>query len=275
MPEHHVKWSKGRRISFYTAVVLSLASVAITGPVLTLPVTAWLPETALDAMFSDVQLEAIGGVIAPHRIHAVGAGLFFWLTVVAMIALIRRPERKAAPLWASAATMVVLVPLDWTQGFNLEDLTFALPVLAVLALHPRRRPEKVAWRSGPAMAGVPFAAVAAVYAFQQTLAQITGSPADSHVADGHYAVMAALAVGIGVSALLGVTDFPGQVISAWATGLAALALGTVFIGYPHLASSAGVGGGAAIVVWAIIYLAVTVRNPRVGVQDDRRIGGAS
>jgi hypothetical protein len=89
-------WGKSRRIAFYVAVALSLLSMLITGPLLTLPVAAWLPEATLDAMFGE---EGLG----IHRVHMVGAALVFWMTIVAMVVQFRHPQRHAAPLWAAAA----------------------------------------------------------------------------------------------------------------------------------------------------------------------------
>lgn len=268
-PRARVEWRKGRRIAFYIAVLLGLASMAVTGPALTLPVTAWLPEATLDAMFGQNGL----GI---HRIHVHGTGLLFWLIIVAFIAQIGRPERRPAPLWAAAAAMVVLLPLDWTNEFDPFSIIIALPVLAVLALHPHRWPTTpIAWRREPRLLAISFTIMAAIYAYQQAILQVNGIPQDTHVAGSHYALMAAMAVGLGVSALLGATNFPGHLISAWAAGLMALAIGAFSIGHPGPASSVGAGWGTAIVIWGVVYLLVTSRATHAGARRDPQAGIAS
>lgn len=247
-------WGKGRRITFYVAVALSLLSMLITGPLLTLPVTAWLSETTLDAMFGE---EGLG----IHRVHMQGASLLFWLTIVAMVAQFRRPESKAAPLWAATAGWVVFLPLELTHLVDPYSIVVTVLVVAVLALHPRRWPvEAVELRSGPRLLAIPFAAVGVAYAYQQALLQLNAVAGDPHAVVSHYELMAASAVGLGLSALLGASDFPGHPISAWTAAVMTLVLGVFFIGHPHQTSSVGVVWGIALVVWAPVYLRASARK---------------
>lgn len=254
-------WGKGRRIAFYTAVALCLTAILVTGPILTLPVTAWLSESTLDAMFGE---EGLG----IHRVHMVGASLLFWMTIVAMVAQFRNPERKAAPLWAPAAGLVVFLPLELTHLVDPYSIVITVLVLTVLALHPRRWPSRpITWHSGPKLLAIPFAVVAVVYAYQQAMLQLNAAPGEPHAVVSHYELMTAVAVGLAVSALLGATDFPGRVISAWTAGIATLILGIFYIGHPDQMSSLGAGWGSALVVWSLVYLAVTARSARRVVAD--------
>jgi hypothetical protein len=98
-----------------------------------------------------------------------------------------------------------------------------------------------------------------LYAYQQVVFQVKGLPEDPHVAASHYALMAAMAVGLSVSALLGATDFPGRRITAWTAAVMTVILGVFFIGHPDQASSLGVAWGVAMVVWALAYLLVSTR----------------
>ena len=249
-------WGKGRRIAFYAAVALSLAAMLITGPLLTLPVTAWLPESTLDAMFGE---EGLG----IHRVHMVGASLLFWMTVVAMVAQFRHPERTAAPLWAPAAGLMVFLPLELTHLIDPYSIVLTVLVLTVLALHPRRWPSApITSRYGPRLLAVPFAVAAVVYAYQQAMWQLNAIPEHPHAVVSHFELMTAVAVGLAVSALLGATDFPGRVISAWTAGISTLILGIFFIGHPDQMSSLGVGWGSALVVWSLAYLTKTIRHTR-------------
>ena len=248
--------NKRRRIIFYVLVGLALAALAAYPPILAGPVVAWLDESVIDSLFGE---EGLGA----HRVHIEGATLLFWLTIVAMIAQFRRPETKAAPLWAAAAAWVIFLPIELTHLADPFSIIVTVLVVSVLALHPRRWPEGgVTWRRAPravAMIGIVFAAV---YAYQQVLLQVNGLPEDPHVAGSHYALMAVLAIGLAVSATIGATDFPGHQISAWTAGIITAVLGVFFIGHPDQVSSAGAGWGVGMILWAVAYLWAGSRSPR-------------
>lgn len=249
---------KGRRIVFYVAVALTVAAMAAYPPILLGPVLAWLDESVLDSLFGE---EGLGA----HRAHIEGGSLLFWLTLVAVISQFRRPETKAAPLWAAVAAWVVFLPIELTHLVDPFSIVVTVLVVTVLALHPRRWPEGgVTWHKGPRAVAIVGTLAAAVYAYQQTLLQINGLPEDPHVAGSHYALMAVLTVGLAVSALLGTTNAPGREISAWTAGIITAVLGMFFIGNPDQASSAGVGWGVAMVIWAVVYLWATTRLPIPG-----------
>lgn len=246
-------WGKGRRIVFYAAVGLSLLTMLITGPVLTLPVTAWLSEATLDALFGEQGL----GI---HRVHMEGASLLFWLTIVAMVAQFRRPQTKAAPLWAAAAGWVVFLPLELTHLVDPYSIIVTVLVIAVLALHPRRWPAApVEWQSGPRLLAVPLAAVGVAYAYQEALLQLNAATGDPHAEASHYALMAGLAAGLAVSALMGATNFPGHQVSAWSAGILTLVLAVFFIGHPDQTSSVSPAWGWTLVVWSLTYVLVAIR----------------
>lgn len=255
---------KVRRIGFYVAVVLTVAAMAAYPPLLLGPVLGWLDESVIDSMFAQ---EGLGA----HRAHLVGGSLLFWLTIVAMISQFRRPETKAAPLLAAVAAWVVFLPLELTHLVDPFSIVVTVLLVAVLALHPRRWPEGgFAWCKGPRTIAVAGTLAAAVYAYQQTTLQLGGFPEDPHVAASHYALMAVLAIGLAISALLGSTNVPGREISAWAAGIITAVLGVFFIGNPNQASSAGVGWGVAMVIWAVVYLWATTRSRR-SITDSERI----
>lgn len=247
---------RARRISFYVVVGLALAAMAAYPPLLMGPVVTWLPESTIDSLFGE---EGLG----IHRAHLEGASLLFWLTVVAMVSQFRRPETKPAPVWAAAVAWVVFLPIELTHLVDPVSIVITVLVISVVALHPRRWPATpIVWRSVPRLLAVPFALVAVVYAYQQTLLQLNAVPGDLHAVVSHYELMTGVAVGLAVSALLGTTDFPGHRISAWTAGVLALALGVFFVGYPDQVSSGGTGWGFALVVWSLTYIAVTARDTR-------------
>lgn len=249
-------WGKARRVSFYIAVALSLASMLITGPLLTLPITAWLSEATLDSMFGE---EGLG----IHRVHMQGAAVVFWMTIVAMVAQFRRPEEKAAPLWAAAAAWVVFLPLELTHLVDPYSIVVTVLILIVLGLHPRRWPTaRIEWRTGMRLVAISFALVAVAYAYQQAMLQLNAGPGDPHAVASHYELMTAAAAGLAVSALLGATNFPGHLISAWVVGVLTLVLGVFYIGHPDQMSSVRTGWGTALIVWSLVYLFVSTRPSR-------------
>lgn len=244
---------RARRISFYVVVGLALAAMASYPPVLMGPVVSWLPESTIDSLFGE---EGLG----IHRAHLEGTSLLFWLTVVAMVSQFRRPETKPAPVWAAAAAWVVFLPIELTHLVDPVSIVVTVLVVTVVALHPRRRPsQSITWSNSARAVAVLGALAGGVYTYEQAMRQVNGLAEDPHVAASHYALMAALAVGLSVSALLGATDFPGQRISAWTTGVMTVVLGVFFIGHPDQASSLGVAWGVAMGVWALAYLLMSTR----------------
>lgn len=244
---------RARRISFYVVVGLALAAMAAYPPLLMGPVVTWLPESTVDSLFGE---EGLG----IHRAHLEGASLLFWLTVVAMVSQFRRPETKAAPVWAAAAAWVVFLPIELTHLVDPFSIVVTVLVLGVVVLHPRRWPsQSIAWSNSARAVAVLGAVAGVVYTYQQAVLQVNGLAEDPHVAGSHYALMAAMAVGLSVSALLGATDFPGHRISAWTAGVTTVILGVFFIGHPDQASSLGVAWGLAMVVWALAYLLMSTR----------------
>ncbi len=253
---------RGRRITFYVLVGLTLAALAAYPPILAGPIVAWLDESVIDSLFGE---EGLGA----HRVHIEGATLLFWLTIVAMIAQFRRPETKAAPLWAAAAAWVIFLPIELTHLVDPFSIIVTVLVVSVLALHPRRWPEGgVTWHTGPRAVAMIGIVLAAIYAYQQVQLQLNGLPENPHVAGSHYALMAVLAIGIAASAVLGATSFPGHSISAWAAGIITVLLGVFFVGHPDQASSAGAGWGVAMILWAVAYLWAGTRNRRASGDGD-------
>lgn len=245
--------ARTRRITFYIFVGLTLAAMAAYPPILIGPIVAWLDESVIDSLFGE---EGLGA----HRVHIEGATLLFWLTIVAMVSQFRRPETKAAPLWAAAVAWLVFLPIELTHLVDPFTIIVTALVVSLLALHPRRWPKGgFAWLTTPRAIAIIGTAFAGIYSFQQTLLQINGLREDPHVTGSHYALMAVLAIGLAVSALLGATTFPGHQISSWTVGVITVVLGVFFIGHPDQASSPGVGWGVVMIMWAVVYLWATAR----------------
>lgn len=254
---------RARRIGFISVVVLALALVALlaTGspPLLTLPVTGWLPDAALEGLFQPfIDFENF----AIHRLHAVGFSLIPWIAFIGLIPQLRAPEKRQAPLWATATLVVVSAALDFTIG--LSD-PFILPlvalVLAAVALHPQRLPAEPPALSGPGQSVAILIAVAALaYAYGEIQTQVLSPAEDPHAALGHYSFMATLAIALAVAALIGASNLTGRRITAWMTGVMVILMGAFFFGFPDNASSPGMGWGTVTVVLGAAYLFFALRR---------------
>lgn len=251
-----------RRVGFISAVVLSLVLVVLLAtsfpPMLTLPVTGWLPDAVFEdflQIFTDEEHSVI------HRLHIVGFSLIPWMALIGLVPQLRKPEERQAPIWAVAVLVIASATFDFTIG--LSD-PFLLPllalVLAAVALHPGRLPEEGPTLTGPGkLVGVVVAVSALVYAYGEAQSQILGPATDPHVLAGHYSAMATLGFALAVAALIGISNLTGRRITAWMTGVMVTLMGGFFIGFPEMASSPGTRWGAFTVALGAAYLFFTLR----------------
>ena len=202
----------------------------------------------------------------PHHIHALAHATLNAVLIPALATQLYPRARRIAGMQQLlvAALFGLAVSLIAKRGF--ADLDFpvfnftlySVAGLIIAALHPSRgelfKPGKPSvWTAGIALiAMVPLAA----YAAAEAAKQLSGvDPVHAEV--GHWALMAALAsslVGvIGLTALR--TD--GWRLPLWSAGLATLALGIGSIAMPAEASSFGLLGGTAAVLWGAASIAIS------------------
>lgn len=256
---------RARRIGFITIVGLTMIMfVGMVPPDITHPVTGWLPDDSYGRYVEFFYGDETPANMAVHRHHMLAFSMAIWIVLVGMAVQLRKPVRKQAPLWAAAAAVVMMFVFEVTLvGFDPSSLILVAPVLAVVALHPRRLPaEGISW-TGPGRAVAVVAAVAALaYGFAEARFQVGGGATDIHGIDGHYAFMAAAAVILAIAAILGASSLPGARITAWTTGAIGILMGAFFIGFPDAASSPGVGWGIVAVLLGLAYLVrVGIRTP--------------
>jgi drug/metabolite transporter (DMT)-like permease len=146
-------------------------------------------------------------------------------------------------------------------------LTFLIPVLVLVLLHPARRELLQVHRVHPLLLLV--AAVAAVplvvYGVDQALIQRNNWPpaSDPHH-NSHWFLMAELAFAIPLLAAVAGLGSREWRVPAW-TAVAALAvLGIVSVLFPAAASSLGIGWGLLALVAAVAVAAVSVLPRRRG-----------
>lgn len=255
-----------RRPAFYAAVGLyTLAFLALpTRQVLVELVTAWLGEPNI------------------HTLHDINGAAFMLVAFLGVLVQFHRPARRRTALLGTFAAWGILAAILAVAASPILPIPIMFLVLASLVAlsHPRGRdllrPEL---GEGVYLAPLALVAVAALpllaYAAGQVTLQV--SVADSHAADGHYALMAAgstLILVLGLAASVAETEwrFP-----AWAASGLAIFLGLSSVVFPTLASSLGPTWGIVTIGWGVAFLVViegkALEGAPAGLRRRLAIGG--
>lgn len=206
------------------------------------------------------QLLFAGWMSEQHAVHELAWGVLEGLLmVVALVASLRRPERRPAAMQqVVAVTLALLVTMPLVAAFDVFTLVIAVWVAGLVALHPARS-EVLSVRPSNARVAVPLAASAVLligYALDQ--AALQRGLTDGHAALDHYTGMAAAAVGllfVLVAAGTGGGRFPAR-----CAGLGLAVMGAAFAAFPEQSSSLGAGWGAATLLAGGAILATQLRR---------------
>jgi hypothetical protein len=260
----HPRW---RPSSFALALGFTLLVVVIgLGEILVFGFAAWLDATTLEAMYPGAE---------PHRMHAIGYGIWAWtIALCAVVQLWRGRERLApAVLGLVAISIYTLVALLSGTFFGLEVAGIAA-FAALVWLHPARIGSTVLpIRPVILVAAVPLILGGLVLGATELQRQLAGSAADEHVVFGHYGIMAALAATGAAGALTASTSLPGARTTGWLAVAGAVALGVASILFPGSASSLGVGPGVVLVAAAMAFGAtLLISRPAMAADPDRALG---
>jgi hypothetical protein len=268
------RWGRIRSVTFYCVIALLLVSVGVVfWKVNLFWILAWLPEGFLERVYaSQLEFDMVPGPFAPHVVHYLALSASHVMVLVGLVAQLRRPWAKVAPIWQAAGALMVSV---LTLPFVLVSVGpshIPLPVLAAIALvvsaallhpgNPLRNPPRPADRL---MSGL--WAIAALPAILLTVSQfqseLTGSPADPHWQGLHYNIMAEFGLHVVLVGLLGASALTGWRLSAWSVSFMVALLGVGFVVYPHLSGSYGPTWGVAMIGWAVLFVAAgEARNRR-------------
>jgi hypothetical protein len=249
------------RTSKYIFMGLVVVMAALTIPMfwaaLAFPVIAWLPSSVLDKLFGVAGAEI-------HRIHGVGFSVQLWLMVGSVVVQLHRPRRKVALMWAAGSAMAISVVIEIIIGTFDPFALMIVIMFAVLAwIHPGDLTERPQFADGPLKSMAWLGAVGtAIFAGIQLHLQLSGGPANPHVAMGHYGGMAETGLMIGVAALIAATDTVGARLVAWFVGLGTVFYGVASVAYPDHASSLGVVWGLVAAVWGVAFLVLSEREAR-------------
>lgn len=243
--------SRGRRIGFYTFVVAGVLLVlGALFEALPITVASWFSAEALQEMFP----EEAG--IDSHRIHLFGLVIFTWLLLLPIVVQLFRPIRRFAAALYAVAVVVVVTVVDLLSGlFDPIELAALALVVGILWLHPGRTGASATpWHQRSLIVAAVGALGWLTFAAMELVEQLTGVAANPHVEFGHFGTMAAVATLIVIGAVIGSSALVGSrfvgVISAVAAGY----LGLASLVFTEYESSLGTIGGAAAIVWAVIYL---------------------
>lgn len=217
-----------------------------------------------------------------HVIHNIDGAGFLWAVSIGIVAQLYKPERRRTALFASVFgwTVVLLVLVaDMSPITFLPGIFLALTLL-VVAFHPSGRSIlELRYNRGFNLVLLVLVLIAAaplvVYTADHIMLQINST--DSHAAEGHYALMTAMAALILVLGLIASVAEVGWRIPAWLSGGLAFVLGLSSVVYPDHPSSLGEIGGVLAIAWGIAFIVVAETSRIEGSPTvlRRRIGGGT
>lgn len=248
--------NRPRTVALRVVVALFLA-VGLLGlnVVLLFPLIGWLPAATL------VQL-GYPAEDTHHLVHGAGIGVGYSALLLCVAVQLRRPAQRVAPLWLGAFLLAGQILFDLVR-WSIDDPIWFVPYglyAAMVLLHPRRSARITAVHRPALLLAVAGAVPLAVYGVLQLRQQFGPVDPTGHVDANHYYGMAAAAGVTIVAALLGSTDLPGRLLTAWIAGVAAVLLGVSSIAHPGLVSAWPTGWAVAAVAWGGTYVALAHRS---------------
>lgn len=229
---------------FYLALLLAGAMTVLFLPeLLALLVTGWTP--------------AGGAELGIHRLHVMGIAAVVATFLLGLFAQAYRPRERIASMWGSL--LVILVVSVGTVWFGVGRPEEVLPFLVVAGLafvaHPAgrgllRRGESYS----PALLALIAAAALPLLAFVAIQVGSSASATDPHAIDGHYVMMAGLAIAPLAYGLFAALGFDGWRLASWLAALPMAYYGLMSLSFPVQAGSTGAMWGTAAVLWAIAFV---------------------
>ncbi|WP_255167299.1 hypothetical protein [Natrononativus amylolyticus] len=251
--------------AFYLSLLLAAAMTVLFLPdLLALLVTGW---TA-----------GVGAELGIHRLHVMGIATVVGAFLLGLFAQAYRPKTRVASMWG--AFLIIAVVSAGTVAFGVGRPEEVLPFLAVtsiaLVAHPAGRGLLRRGDSySPAMLALVAVAAVPLLAFAVGQWGLSSSAVDPHALDGHYVMMAGLAIAPLAYGLFAALGFVGWRLAAWFAALPAAYYGLLSVGFPAQAGSTGEIWGIAAILWAIAFVAVAEYSRREPSTTFRREIGRS
>lgn len=269
-----------KRVVFVVLVLAFILFTALLTPVPFL-VLGWFVE--------------VGPNEVSHKVHEISFGALFLLPLVGLIAQLRRPETKVAPVYqvlVPLATTIVVLAVVAGQGDPSIVVFVVMPIL-IVALHPARsqvlRPTLA---PSPILLGV--AALATVPLLIFAVGQLSVSaeagriapqvfdslPEDATDAEvdralkrvasgealeaaehyGHWSVMGAFALSIIGGSFIAASRAPGWGVTAWTTAVVTILYGVASLVFPDDASALGGLWGVLAILWGVALVVLSRRE---------------
>jgi hypothetical protein len=257
-------WRRARKIAFYAVIAILLVGIGLFWKLNLFWLLAWLPADFLERFYaSQLEFDHVTGPFGPHIVHYLALSASHVIVIFGLALQLRRPWTKVAPMWQSAGALflsVLTLPFVFVSvgPSHVPPAVFAIMalVLAAALLHPGnpvRKPPMPADRLMTGLCAI-VAVPAAVLVISQLQLELTGVPADPHWQGLHYNIMAEFGLHALLLGLIGASALSGWRYSAWSASFMVALLGMGFIVYPDLLGSHGPVWGAAIILWAVLYL---------------------
>ena len=236
---------KTRVVAFTLALVTAaIMTVAFLPELLATLVTGWTGTG--------------GAELGIHRLHVMGIAAVVAVFLLGLFAQAYKPRTRIASMWGAFVTILVItVGTVWYGvGRPEEVLPFMAITSIVLVAHPAGR---TLLRRGSSYSPVMLAlvAIAAVpllaFAFNQW--SLSTSATDPHALDGHYVMMAGLAIAPLAYGFVAALGFTGWRLAAWLAALPMTYYGLMSIAFTDQSGSTGVLWGALAIIWAIAFVA--------------------
>lgn len=197
-----------------------------------------------------------------HAVHDLTGAAFLWVALLGVIVQLSRPDRRATALFGVVAGWIVLLAVLVAGASSLVILPLVFLVLSVpvAVFHPTAR-SRLQGRVGRGFTLAPLVLVVLaaipVLPYAVTQASMQVSVADTHAADGHYALMTASTALLLVFGLVASKARTGWRFPAWSAGGMAIVLGLSSIVFPQHTSSVGATWGMLAVGWGVAFIAVS------------------
>jgi hypothetical protein len=259
----HPRWRPSR---FALSLGFALLVVVIgLGEVLVFGFAAWLDPAMLEAVYPGAE---------PHRMHAIGYGIWAWTVALCAVVQLWRGRERLAP-----AVLGLVAISNYTLAALLSGTFSGLEVAGIAAfaalvwVHPARTGSHVLpIRPLTLAVSVPLIAGGVILGATELQRQLAGSAADEHVVFGHYGIMAILAATVAAGALIASTSLPGARTTGWLAVAGAVAFGVASILFPGSTSSLGLGLGVILVIAATAFGATLLLSCRdTALQSDPEV----
>lgn len=235
-----------RRAGFYLSLALAAVMTILFLPELVaLLVTGWTPE--------------VGAELGIHRLHVMGIAAVVSAFLIGLFAQAYRPKARVASMWGSF--LVILAVSAGTVGYGVgrpeEVLPFLFVTSVALVAHPEgRRLFRRRSAYSPALLALVAVAAVPILAFAATQLSLSSATADPHAVDGHYVMLAGLAIAPLAYGSFAALGFVGWRLAAWLAAVPIAYYGLLSLSFPAQTGSTGVLWGLAAVLWAIAFVAV-------------------